>query len=270
MSDPARGAPLKGLRVAVTRAASQASDLSDRLSARGAAVIELPAIEIEPLSTGPLDDALGQLASYDWVVLTSSNGVAAFVDRLAALGLSAWREDAPRVAAVGRTTAARLQAAGIPVDLVPQQAVAEALLAALIASGIAGRRVLLPVAEGARDVLPDGLRRAGAQVEVVHAYRTIQPPAADAIVAEIRSGGVDVLTFASPSAVRNTAEIVGLPLPEHTAIACIGPVTSAAAVGLGLRVDVEAGEHSIAGLVEAIVAWAASRSDVKERPDDSG
>ncbi len=267
---PAAGV-LGGLRVVVTRAARQAGELSQRLEALGADVVELPAIEVVPLSSGPLDDAIGRLVEFDWVVLTSANGVDAFVGRLRERGLPSGATTSPRYAAIGGATARRLAAAGITADLVPERAVAESLLDALVASGVAGRRLLLPVAEAARDILPAGLREAGAIVEVVSVYRTTRPSGiAPDVASALGDGASVVLSFASPSAVRNTAELLGLPIDARVAVACIGPVTAAAARELGMRVDIEAEDHSIPGLVDAIVAWSVARRAEQERPDVVG
>lgn len=256
---PARA--LAGLRVVVTRARRQAGDLAGRLEALGAEVIELPVIEIQPLPPAGLDAGLRQLASFDWLVLTSTNGVDVLLDRARALEITIDRSCGLKVAAIGEATAGRLTAAGVPVHLVPPRAIAESLLEALVAQGVAGRQVLLPVAEGARQVLPEGLRAAGAMVEVIDTYRTVRPAGAAAeTVGAIREGSVDMMTIASPSAARNLAEIVGLPLAKSIIVASIGPITSQAARELGLRVDVEAADHSIAGLVDAVVACAAGRA----------
>ncbi|HMM41081.1 MAG TPA: uroporphyrinogen-III synthase [Thermomicrobiales bacterium] len=268
MSGPAAEAALAGLRVVVTRAARQAGDLSSQLESLGAVVVSLPAINIVPLPTEPLDVALRRIDEFDWLVLTSANGVEIVLGRLRALDLAIGAAGGPKIAAIGAATARRLSAAGIAVDFVPERAIAESLLDGLIGRGVAGKRLLLPVAEAARDVLPDGLRAAGAAVEVVHTYRTVLPAgSAKNVIEEVRAGMVDVFTFASPSAVRNTAELVGLPLPPGVAVACIGPVTARAARELGLRVDIVAADHSIPGLVAAIVAWAAGRATQKERAD---
>lgn len=271
MSGPAAGASLIGLRIVVTRAARQAGGLVNQLESLGAEVVALPAIDVIPLPSGPLDAALRRIDEFDWLVLTSTNGVEIVIDRLQALGLAVDTSDSPKIAAIGAATARRLEAAGIAVDYVPQQAVAESLLDGLVEHGVAGQRLLLPVADAARDVLPDGLRAAGAAVEVVRTYRTVLPAgSARDVIDEVRAGAVDVLTFASPSAVRNTAEMVGLPLPPGVAVACIGPVTARAARELGLRVDIVAVEHSIPGLVAAIVAWSAGHAIQKERSDVAG
>lgn len=266
MSDAAAVLPLSGLRIVVTRATGQAADLSERLEALGAVVGELPAIEIVPLPPSELDARLSQIDTYDWIVLTSTNGVEMFAGRLRDANALVAAVRRWRIAAIGQATAKRLRQHGLPVDLIPDRAVAESLLEALLATGVEGRRLLLPVAEGARAVLPDGLQAAGATVDVVATYRTIRPHDYESDALQIvRSGAVDVLTFASPSAVRNTIDLVGGPIPAAVAIACIGPVTARAASDVGLTVDIEAQDHSIAGLIDAISSWAAQRAPQKEQ-----
>lgn len=268
MTEAAPGLPLSGLRIVVTRAAGQAADLSERLEALGAVVGELPAIEIVPLSSTTLDERLLRLSDYDWVVLTSANGVEIFAARMREMDVPIPTTRGWRVAAIGAATATRLRQHHLPVDLIPDRAVAEGLLEALVATGVEGRRLLLPVAEGARNVLPDGLSTAGATVDVVATYRTVRPHDTESDVLRlIRDGAVDVLTFASPSAVRNTVELIGAAMPVSVAIACIGPITARAAHDLGLAVDIEAQEHSIVGLIDAISAWAAERAPQKEQTD---
>ena len=245
--------PLSGMRVLVTRARSQASDLSNRLSQLGATPIELPTIEIVSAPVEPIDAAILRLDSYDWIVFTSVNGVEAFLARLDALNVAPQTQPNLKVAAIGRATAARLTAAGIDVDFIPDQFVAESVVAGLVNVGISGQRVLLPRAEIARDTLPAGLRAAGATVDVVVAYRT-QPPAAstDLQVASILADHIDLATFASPSSVRNFVSLLdGAQLAAK--VVCIGPVTAEAARAAGLTVDAVADEYSIPGLVESIV-----------------
>lgn len=257
--------PLAGKRVLVTRAKSQARDLSERLEALGAQVLELTAIEISPAPLGPVDDALQRLDAYDWVVFTSVNGVAAVVDRMKARGESPDRLNARQVGAIGRATAQRLLDAGVEVDFIPERFVAESVVEGMIARGVRGKRVLLPRADIARDTLPNGLRAAGAVVDVVVAYRTTKPATVqDDVLDALQSGNLDIVTFASPSTVRNTLDLAGGTLPERLVIACIGPITAAAARERGLRVDIEAAEYSIPGLVNAIVAGIESDAE-KER-----
>jgi len=240
--------PLLGKRVVVTRAREQASELRSRLEALGAEVLELPVIAIEPLAF-----KLPALHRYAWLVFTSANGVAVFFDRgLAGASLDARALAPVRVAAIGPGTAAALATRGVRADLVPERFVAESLLEGFPAPGTPGERILLARAEQARDVLPDGLAGHGYEVEVLNLYRTVvAEPDPDAL-ARVRAGDVDAITFTSSSTVTNFLDVVG-PLPDpQPLVVSIGPVTTATATERGLRVDAEAAEHTIEGLVTAL------------------
>jgi uroporphyrinogen-III synthase len=254
LATPASG-PLTGLRVLVTRARSQAAGVTVRLEELGASVVELPAIEIVPAEPGALDDALRQIANYDWLVLTSSNGVQAVANRLDALGLNWAGISGTKVAAIGKATADSLDRCGIAVDLIPDRFVGESIVAALAATGIAGQRILLPQAEIARETVADGLRQAGAAVDAIVAYRTVLPKEHDAETVRQSLAGVDIATFTSPSAVRNVVTLAMGQLPRLR-IVCIGPVTAQAARDAGLDVDAVADEYSIDGLIDEVVRLA--------------
>ena len=238
--------PLFGRTVVVTRAREQASELRSRLELLGADVVELPAIEVEPV-----DFTLPDLADYRWVIFTSANGVDAFFERgLASGGLDARALSPARVAAIGPGTANALTRHGVRADLVPERFVAESLLDAFPDG--AGR-VLLARAEAARDVLPDGLGAKGYTVDVLSVYRTVTAPVDPHSVARLHAGEIDAITFTSSSTVTNFCDVVGV-LPEPgPQIVSIGPVTSETARARGLRVDAEADPHTIDGLVAALV-----------------
>jgi uroporphyrinogen III methyltransferase / synthase len=241
--------PLFGRSVVVTRAREQASELRHRLEGLGAEVIELPAIAIEPLAFDVPD-----LSAYRWLVFTSANGVVAFFDRgLVPAGLDARAAAGLRLAAIGPGTAAALAERGLRIDLLPERFVAESLLEAFPTAAAGDERVLLARAEHARDVLPAGLSERGYAVDVLAVYRIVTAtPDADAL-GRVRRGEVDALTFTSSSTVTNLCDLLGgLPLPQPL-VASIGPVTSKTALERGLRVDVEASEHTIDGLVEALL-----------------
>ena len=240
--------PLFGRRVVVTRARAQASALGDRLEELGAEVVEAPVIEVaEPADGGAgLRGAIGRMAEFDWLVLTSVNGVARTfaevpdVRALAGVG----------VAAVGTGTAAALADRRIVADLVPDRFVAEGLLDVFPAPPPCGGRVLLATAEAARPTLPDGLRAAGWAVEVVDAYRTAAVEPDDRTRARIAEA--DAVTFTSSSTVTNLTRSVGVDqIPP--VVVTIGPVTSASAAGAGIAVTAEADPHTIDGLVAALV-----------------
>jgi uroporphyrinogen III methyltransferase/synthase len=238
--------PLYGRRVVVTRAREQASSLVSRLHAAGADTIELPVIRVAapPDGGAALRAAAARLHGYDWVVLTSANGAS----RLCAELRDARDFDRARVAAIGPGTASTLERFGVVPDLVPPRFVAEALLEALPAGT---GRVLLARAEVARDVLPAGLRDKGWQVDVVNAYSTVREVVSPA--QRDRARHADAITFTSSSTVTAYVEGAGADgVPP--VVACIGPVTAATARERGLSVDVEAAEHTIDALVEALAA----------------
>ncbi len=238
--------PLAGLRVVVTRPREQARTLVDALEERGATAMCVPVIEvIEPVDGGQaLGAALESLTADDWLVLTSPNGAI----RAAAVST----ELSCRVAAIGPGTRARAEAAGLRVDLVPDRAIAEGLLEVFPDPPASGGRAVLARAEVAREVLPEGLAQRGWEVADVAAYRTVGVPVDDADAEVCRNA--DVVAFTSSSTVEHLVAAVsadGLP----PAVASIGPATSSTAGRLGVTVDVEAAEHSIPGLVDALVGY---------------
>ncbi len=241
--------PLFGRSVVVTRAREQASELRHKLEVLGAEVIELPAIALEPVAFEP-----PPLDRYGWLVFTSANGVHAFFDRgLDPAGLDARALASTRVAAIGPGTAAALAERGVRADLIPERFVAESLLEAFPAPGPGGERVLLVRAEQARDVVPAGLAERGYEVDVLAVYRTATANPDPAVVERVRTGDVDALTFTSSSTVSNLCDLLGGVPASQPLVASIGPVTSKTAMERGLRVDVEATEHTIDGLVDALL-----------------
>ena len=244
--------PLAGITVAVTRARAQASGLASRLADLGAAVIEAPAIRI-----APLDGPAPSLADYDLVCLTSPNGVRLLFARLAAAGLDTRALAGARVAAIGPGTASALRSFGVIADVVPSERfVAEGLVDAL--AGVDVRRALVARAAGARDVLPDALRSRGAEVDVLALYETVASPLTQDQLAAVEDA--DYVTFTSSSTVQFFFESAGAVAGRLRArIVSIGPVTSATLREHGLEPDVEATRHDIDGLIEALVADAASR-----------
>ena len=255
--------PLTGCTIVVTRATDQARSLADALRGRGADVVELPVIAItDPTDGGAaLTSALERAVEggHDWIVVTSPNGAR----RLAAT--FAGRSFPGRIAAIGPKTAEPLVDGGHPVDLVPARAVAEGLLVEFPApDGDGSARILLARAEEARDVLPDGLRVAGWEVEVVVAYRNVAPEVDPELLAT--AARADLVTFTSESTVHRYHDLFdGLPgsagspvTPIHAA--CIGPISAAAARQAG-HVVLEADPHSVDGLVAAVEEWAAARTD---------
>jgi uroporphyrinogen III methyltransferase/synthase len=247
--------PLFGKRIVVTRARGQADALSARLEELGAAVIEVPTIEIRPpADCGPLDRAIEQLGSYDWLIFTSANGVRFFLERLdhSAQDLRALRA---RICAIGPATRAAVEALHLKVDLMGKEYVAESLLEAFSAHDLSGKRVLLPRAAVARDLVPRELAHRGALVDVVEAYRTVVPEDAAARVREVfgASRKPDCITFTSSSTVRNFAAMEGVRVLDGVLVATIGPVTTHTARDLGIEVTAEAAVFTVDGLVEAVL-----------------
>lgn len=252
--------PLFGRRIVVTRARSQAGELSARFEGLGAQVFEFPTIEIQPpRDFGPLDKAIHELDSFGWLVFTSVNGVEAFLDRLAHHDLDV--RSVPRtakIAAIGPATAERISAAGLRVDVVPKEYRAESLLEEVSESSLEGERVLIPRAKVAREVLPERLREAGADVVVSPAYESVPADTGRVdLTASLEAGEVDCVTFTASSTVENFVQAFGPEeagrLLEQARVACIGPITADTAKKYGLRVDAEAEEYTIPGLVESVL-----------------
>ena len=247
--------PLFGKRIVVTRAKDQADALGQRLHALGADVIELPTIEIQPASDyARLDQAITELGCYDWLIFTSANGVRFFLERLdhSRTDLRSLRA---KICAIGPATRAAVEALHLKVDLMGKEYVAESLVDAFAGHDLAGKRVLLPRAAVARDVVPVELERRGARVDVVEAYRTVIPAKAAERARQLFAAPrrPDCITFTSSSTVRNFVSAAGCQMLEGVRVATIGPVTSDTARTLGIRVDAEAQPFTIDGLVNAVL-----------------
>lgn len=255
--------PLAGRRVLVTRAAHQAGKLSAGLRAVGAEPVEVPVLEIAPPENyDPFDRALRRLDGYDWLILTSANTVRALVERTAALGLVFSAGRSLKVAAVGVATAAEARNAGFHVDIVPENYVAESLVASL-ADVTAGSKILLARAAVARDVIPDALRAAGADVDVVDAYQNRMPAAAPEQLRQALETGIHAATFTSSSSVTHLADAaraagVGFPFAGVAAVS-IGPITSKTLREAGWEPSIEAEQYDIPGLIQAAVQVLAER-----------
>ena len=246
--------PLTGVLVVITRARDQAGDLVAKLEALGAEVAEFPTIEIRPAEDyRALDAALALLPSYDWLIFTSANGVKFFMERLDLRGrdLAAYRGG---VCAIGPATRKAAEQSGMKVTMVPEEYVAESLVAAFEGYELGGKRILLPRAAVARDLAPAELSKRGAHVDVVEAYRTVVPRDMAARAREVffDERKPDWITFTSSSTVANFVQAAGSNTLEGVRVASIGPVTSATARKYGLDVTVEASPYTIDGLVAAI------------------
>ena len=247
--------PLFGKRIVVTRATQQAPILSEKLRELGADAIEMPATQIARLDLAPLRASIDNISDYDWLIFTSQNAVAIFWEQLLGRGKDSRALAGLRIAAVGPATAGALLEHGITVDVIPERFVAEGLLESMRErEDVAGGKVLYVTAEGARDVLPAGLREIGADLVIVEAYRTIPDGAgAEKLARAIEAGKVDLATFTSASAVRGYIEAVGEDLALRIPAASIGPQTSDALREAGIEVEAEAEESTIDGLVSAVL-----------------
>ena len=249
----------------VTRAASQASELTNALKSYGATVFVCPTIEIrEPDNYDRLDEALDHLYGYDWLIFTSSNGVEFFMKRLHQRGHKIEDLDEIKVCAIGQRTAEKLHDTHTHVDVVPSQSTAEGVFASLSefvggAAHLRGLNILMPRALVGRDVLPKALAEAGARVDVAPTYQTVLPEDFDGgRLRAMLAGSGDCIAFTSPSTIKNLAKLfdtndLGNTLPGIV-IACIGPVTAAAALEYGLKVDIQPDQQTTTDLAEAIAS----------------
>jgi uroporphyrinogen III methyltransferase / synthase len=247
---------LEGRRIVITRAAEQAKELRERLEELGAEVLSLPLIRfLEVENKSDLDRAIRSLGDFDWLIFTSTNAVTFFLERCRALGVPT-NSVSPKIAAVGRATESALNGEALSASLVPAE-FNGAALAREFGPAIAGRTVLLPRSDRAGEELPAALRRVGATVTEVIAYRTAGPDKFDQrLVQAIRDGQVDAVTFFSPSAFREFRNLMDTAsfrnLSSRLAFAAVGPVTAEAIRGAGLPVAIEAGEATVASLIAAL------------------
>jgi uroporphyrinogen III methyltransferase/synthase len=266
--------PLFGKRVLVTRPKDQSADLVERLEAMGAEAIEAPMIRIEPPDDyEALDAACARADTFDWIVFSSTNAVDAFIGRLLASPLDLRALGNAKLCGVGSATSDRLARHGLKLDVMPSEYRAEALVAALTQHGnLEGTKILLPHADVGREVIADELRKKGAQVVEVVAYRTVatdperegQPD----VYRMLLEGRIDVVTFTSPSAVRNMVSVLGaepaVDLLRKTIVAAIGPVTAEAATRSGIETSVVPDKYTVPALVAAIVKYIESTPESPE------
>lgn len=252
--------PLLGRSVVVTRAREQASGLAAQLAELGAEVIQFPTIDIRPLADyADVDAAVRDLPRYDWLIFTSANGVKCFWERLEAQGLDARALHGLQVAAIGPATAQAVRERGIAPDFVPDAYIAESIAKGLIEKGMDGKKILLPRAREAREVLPEELRKAGAEVHVLPVYETV-PAAArrEEVLERLDAGTLDVVTFGSSSTVDNffaqipEERLLQGPDAKRVKLAAIGPVTAKTLAKHGFAADIQPEEYTIPALVKAL------------------
>jgi uroporphyrinogen-III synthase len=251
--------PLSGRRVLVTRARHQAGQLSDKLRTLGAEAVEIPAVAfVPPLSYAPLDAAMRNLSQYQWLIVTSANGVEALAARVAALRIPAADFRHLKMAAAGSATAQALRGLGLEVSVTPKEYVAESLVEEL-GDRVQGQRVLLARAAVARDVIPDALRGRGALVDVVDAYQTVIPEESVTAIRTLFGGDgyvPDAATLTSSSTVTNLLALLraaGVERPEKMRAVSIGPITTRTLREQGWEAAAEADPHDLEGLVRAVV-----------------
>ncbi len=256
--------PLLGKRIVITRARAQASDLVRKLTEMGADCLECPTIEVvAPDSWKPLDQSIDNIKQYDWLVFTSVNGVRYFFERLFKKGLDARVLGNMGTAAIGPATEQALLQYGITTDILPQTYQAESVVEAFSREKLKGRKVLLPRAKEARAVLPEELRRMGAHVDEVTAYRTVQATDnRNTLIEDLKNGKIDMVTFTSSSTAKNFKAL----LPDgdqewlnHVTVASIGPITAETAQSLGFVSTVVADTFTIDGLCNAILSFYAKK-----------
>lgn len=250
--------PLAGKTIVITRAIKQSSELADMLSKYGANIIKIPTIEtIPPTSWKRMDSAIQNLKKYDWIIFTSENGVRYFFNRLFQYGKDKKELNKIKICAIGPKTAREIERLGLNVDIIPDNYQAEAVVSLLIRRKIKGKKILLPRAKVARDVIPKELTKMGAKIDVVEAYRTIKPKKLDKLNEIYGLKNIDVITFTSSSTAKNFVEIVGKrrsqKLLKDVSIAAIGPITKKTVEDFGLNVDIVPRSYTMRGLTNAIV-----------------
>ncbi len=263
--DASASRPLQSKRVLIASSASKLGKLTAGLQAMGAVPISFPTIEIRPIADQePLDAALASLEIYTWIVFTSTHGVFYFLLRMKQKGYPMDRLQGPKVCAVGPSTASALRDAGVPVSLVPKEYVAEGVLRALVEfhgglHNLAGKRILLPRAMKARDLLPRELERAGAQIDIVPCYENVLPAVDAHALRSVLERPPDILAFTSSSAVNNFVNLLGEEqgrrLLQKATVAVLGTITAEAVASHGKTVDVLPKENTTASLLDAIAEF---------------
>ncbi|MEI7590559.1 MAG: uroporphyrinogen-III C-methyltransferase, partial [Deltaproteobacteria bacterium] len=251
--------PLFGKGVMITRPQAQAQEFATVLQEHGANVIHFPVIDIEPIEDfSKLDEAIARIEDYAWIIFTSANGVRYFFQRLWHLGKDARACHSAKICAIGPATALEIERFGIKVDLVPKSYISEGIIEAFVDEDMRGKKVLLPRAEIARDVITEALTARGATVDVIAIYRAVKSRRSRAeLQAHFDNDAVDVITFTSPSTVTNFLKIAGgtWSVPEKIKTACIGPITASAMKENGIPIDIMQETYTIPALAQAIADY---------------
>jgi len=253
--------PLFGKRVLITRSRSQASVLAEEIEALGGEPYEFPTIDIaDPDDFAPLDEAIAEIESYNWLVLTSVNGVQSFMKRMRSSRKDVRSLHGVKIVAIGPKTREEIEKYGVFCEFMPEEFVAEAIIEVFKGEDMDGQKVLLPRADIARKILPDTLRAMGAVVDETTAYKTVMGEGnTEELIKLLEDKKIHVLTFTSSSTAKNFVKKLGPDnvqrLLDGVMVASIGPITSASARELGLRVDVQAAEYTIDGLIQAVLNY---------------
>ena len=248
---------LRGRRILITRSSAQSAEFRRLLEDAGATVLEVPTIEIRPRRSAEIDRAVENLSSYDWLMFTSINGARIFLGRASNLGKLPDPASPPRICTIGPATARGVKEFGLPVNLIPSLFQAEGILeefARFQGGDLSGIKILLPRASQAREILPEELRRRGAQVDLIPVYDTAAPEGSRQLLEEaFRDGPPDLVTFTSSSTVHNFVALAeNDEILKALSCAAIGPITAGSAAEYGLQVAVQPENATIADLAEAI------------------
>ncbi len=260
--------PLFGKKILITRSKSQSKGVAERISELAGEAVEFPAIEItEPDDTGPLDLAINRISEYDWIIFTSVNGVERFFSRFFEIKNDIRELAGPRIGAIGPVTASRLRDLNLNVDILAKEFKAEGLLASFHETETKGKRFLIPRAQEAREILPEGLIAMGGLVDVVHTYKTVTPQGNDVsrIQGMLAERQIDAITFTSSSTVERLIEILGKGdyknLLKGPVLASIGPITSKTIREYDLEPTVEADQYTMDGLVKALCEYFTNKKE---------
>lgn len=254
--------PLFGKKILITRSKSQSKGVAERISQLAGEAVEFPTIEItEPADTGPLDSSINRISEYDWIIFTSVNGVERFFSRFFELKYDIRELAGPRIGAIGPITASKLKDLNLNVDILAKEFKAEGLLASFDEADVKNKKFLIPRAQDAREILPEGLISLGGLVDVVHVYKTIIPQGndVDSVRTMLLEDRIDAITFTSSSTVRHFIEILGKEkykdLLINPCLASIGPITSKTIREYDLEPTVEADQYTMDGLVETLCEY---------------
>jgi uroporphyrinogen III methyltransferase / synthase len=266
--------PLFGKGIVITRPEKQADELTALLEKEGAQAINFPTIKVIPPAIWiDLDAALNNLSDYNWLIFTSANGVKYFFERLFVQDKDIRELKGIKICCIGPSTALQVKKMGIKIDLIPEYYVSESILQSFAKMNMQGQKVLIPRTADARDILPEGLKKMGAIVDVVTAYVTVNSGEKREKLAQLISDKrIDVITFTSSSTITRFLEIMGkdYAIPPPIKIACIGPITAAMARKAGWKVDIQQEEYTMQGLVHSLIDYFGQKASAEKYSGNDG